>query len=539
MQITIRNFRGIEAAQIEIDKLTLIGGKNYAGKSSIAQAAGAVLIGNAMPLPDLKKNQARLFLRDGQKTGSVEIQDGETTGKINYPGASYSGNLRNISREAAGFFSLVQMKPVDRMRELTEILKAEPTKEQFVAALQKAGFPETFDFNRVWTVIDQYGWEQAYQRAKESGAKLKGGWETITGEHYGSQKAATWTPEGMTDGTAEQLQSAFEAANKAHQDAISSQAVSTANQDAKKKAQEAIPALQEEHKKLTNQVKPLLEKLEIAKNGLKELPKRPGDSIQTCPWCSHPVALDAKGFITKAKVLTRAAQDQLNARRRAATETIDRLSKEVTELNGKIARIIQTIAIHEDTIKRPDAGGAATVDITATQQALDKARFALTAFTAKREADAKHVLVGQNAIIQEQLKPEGLRRTVMLERLGLLNHNMMAICNAASWKTVAIEEDMSITYGARPLPFCSDSEQFFSRLALQLAMAAHSKERMVIVDGVDIVLNRPQRNGIFKALIGSGLQALVCMSFEDREKMPDMSKVPGGRGYWVSGGKLC
>ena len=537
MQLTIRNFRGVESATIEINKLTLIGGGNFQGKTSIAQAAGAVLTGNAVPLPDVKKKDARLFLRDGQKTGSVELKDGETTGKINYPGGTYSGNLHNISKESAGFCSLLDMKPVDRLREVTEILKAEPTKEQFIAAMQAAGFKKDFDFDRVWAVIDQYGWEQAYQRAKEAGARLKGGWETITGEHYGSQKAESWTPEGLTEGTEEELKSAAEAANKAHQDAISSQAVSTANEDAKKNAAEALEPLKKEHASLQGQIKPLLEKMEIAKKAMSELPKRPGDSLQTCPWCSNAIAFDSNGFVTKAKMLTREAKEAVEKKRADITAQIDTLSREITHMNGMLARTAQSIAINEDIVKRPAQSAAATVDTTETQAALEKARFAITAFQAKQEADAKHTLIGQNAIIQDQLKPEGLRKAVMLERLSVLNQALVDISTAAAWIPVSIEQDMSVKYGTRPLAFCSASEQFFSRIALQMAIAKHLGHRIIVVDGVDIVLNKPQRNGIFKAIMGSGMLALVCMSFASKEEMPDLGKV-GGNGYWVQDGRV-
>ena len=537
MQLTIRNYRGIESAQIEIDKLTLVGGQNYAGKTSIAQAAGAVLTGNAMPLPDLKKNQARLFLRDGQKTGSVELEDGEKKAKVTYPGASYSGNADTITLESAGLSSLIDQKPQERLRAMTEILKAEPTKEHLIEAMKAKGFADDFNFQRVWDVIDQYGWDQAYERAKTTGAKLKGGWETITGEHYGSTKAAQWTPEGLTDGTAEDLQKAVDDATAAHEQAIASQAVAASDQDAKAQATAAMEHLRKELVDLEPRYTVAQQEIVDTKSKLQDLPKKPGDSLQTCPWCKNVITFDRDGFVTKGKMLTRETQKAVDEKRADLTAKLDKLSQEVTELGAMLSRTKQSIAINEDILKRPDAAEK-KADTSATQAALDTARFAFSAFTAKQEADAKHSMVVQNGDIQLLLKPDGLRKTVMVEALGKLNAKLEEISKAAAWRPVFVDQDMAISYGGRTYPLCSASEQYFCRVALQLAVATVLGHSVVVLDGMDIVLNRPQRNGIFKAILGCGVRALVCMSFASKEEMPDVGKVPGGRGYWVSGGKV-
>ena len=87
----------------------------------------------------------------------------------------------------------------------------------------------------------------------------------------------------------------------------------------------------------------------------------------------------------------------------------------------------------------------------------------------------------------------------------------------------------------RPYALLSSSEQFRSRAALQLAMARLDQSSMVVIDGADI-LDAPARSGLFALLDEAGLPALVCMTLNRREQVPDLEAAGLGQSYWISGG---
>lgn len=73
MDVRIRDFRGIEHADIRLSGLTLIAGSNGAGKTSIAQAVAAVLTGQTVPIKGLRKADAGALVRYGAAGAEVTL----------------------------------------------------------------------------------------------------------------------------------------------------------------------------------------------------------------------------------------------------------------------------------------------------------------------------------------------------------------------------------------------------------------------------------------------------------------------------------
>lgn len=71
--IRITNVLGVSAADIRIDKpVTLIAGKNFAGKSSIQECVRMALVGDTVRGIDLKKDYGSL-VHEGESNGLIEI----------------------------------------------------------------------------------------------------------------------------------------------------------------------------------------------------------------------------------------------------------------------------------------------------------------------------------------------------------------------------------------------------------------------------------------------------------------------------------
>lgn len=222
MHLEIKNFRGIAAASLSLDGHLLIAGPNGAGKTSLSMALAAAASGTAAPWADVKAKDARELLREGASRGHVSLSDGEQTVNVNYPGGSVSGELQGVlpSPVALGLASVATMKPADAAMLLAQYMGAEPTQDDLAAAVGADVAAQ------VWPVIEADGWDAALSRARESGSRLKGQWEGVTGENYGSAKAQGWKPEGADAfDLSGDLAGAVEAAKANLQAVLSQQAV--------------------------------------------------------------------------------------------------------------------------------------------------------------------------------------------------------------------------------------------------------------------------------------------------------------------------
>lgn len=198
MQITIKNYRGCASAELTLSPVALVAGTNHAGKSSIAQAVAAALTQNAAIIPGVTKSAAGQLLRDGEKRGQCKITTAEGSATVNWPGASAStdGTPPSATAMACGLVSLVDMKPAQAATTLIEVLRALPTRDDLAAALD--GLPSAM-LDAIWSRIEAEGWDGAHKRAIARGQEFKGAWEHVTGERYGSAKAADWKPAGFTE----------------------------------------------------------------------------------------------------------------------------------------------------------------------------------------------------------------------------------------------------------------------------------------------------------------------------------------------------
>ena len=228
MEISIRNMRGIAEVDLEVGSISLVAGDNGAGKTSIAYAVAAAMTRSPAPIPGMQKQQVGALLRAGQARGYCEVSEGAGRKvRVSWPGGSIAeeGDAPAASGMACGLESVVGLKPKDAAALLVELLDLHPTHDQLAASLADVD-PALIE--AIWTVVAAEGWDAAQKRAQERGAKAKGAWEHVTGEHYGSLKAATWTHPAYDAAlwhSAEQLEAAVKAAGEVVQQLQASQAL--------------------------------------------------------------------------------------------------------------------------------------------------------------------------------------------------------------------------------------------------------------------------------------------------------------------------
>jgi predicted ATPase len=63
IEAKVRGYRGVERADLDVERIALLAGPNGAGKSSFAQAIGSVLTSEAIPMRGGNKSAAGVLVR--------------------------------------------------------------------------------------------------------------------------------------------------------------------------------------------------------------------------------------------------------------------------------------------------------------------------------------------------------------------------------------------------------------------------------------------------------------------------------------------
>ncbi|MGT2505717.1 AAA family ATPase [Cupriavidus basilensis] len=199
--IHVRNFLGIRAADIvPATPVSLICGPNGAGKSSIQEAVRMALTEETVRV-GLKKEYGKL-LRDGTESGSIVVSAGPQANSIALPSGKGTKNIptdartpfvldaqrfasMDVKARRAFLFDLMGLKiGTDQVRERLVARKCDAKKIEAVLPLVRAGF------------------DAAAKEAAGKATAAKGAWRELTGETYGSVKAAEWVapvPAGAED----------------------------------------------------------------------------------------------------------------------------------------------------------------------------------------------------------------------------------------------------------------------------------------------------------------------------------------------------
>ena len=567
MKARVRGFRGAEKADIDIDRIALIGGLNGAGKSSILQAIAAAACSQPIPFfrstrpdkPVLTKTDAKALLRGGMEKGSATIEiDGQVKCEAAWPGLTASGNgMIQCSLVAAGLVNPMEMEEADRQRFFATLLNADPTSrrstaepdkpsdleeacKEAVPALADPDYAEHLE--KIITMVATNGWDVGHKHFKETGARRKGAWEQAAGESFGSKKAADWKPQGwradLDEKSLEELGTACTQAQEAVERALAAVATDAANlaqmvEQANGEAgawnalKEAETALQEARADLQ------------AKESQRQAIVVP--TALPCPHCGGLVDIEEgkRGFTLKQSMANRA---EIEA------------AKKGYEAAGLLVRHAMAVADTRqaayNTVKGAhDARKGATERLseakkrTGSQETVDTARDYLAGMTRDKDlierrqaCETLAAQIGANQKLVDILAPEGLRRQKLQKALKVSNKQLAELSTEADYGTVTIDDDLEILYGGRRYFLLSQSEQYRVRAVIQIYVALHDKSPLVIFDSAD-VLDQDGRNGLFALMQEvDGISFLVGMTVLKKSSVPDLHHAGMGESYWVEDG---
>jgi hypothetical protein len=542
--IAVTNFRGCAKAQIECAPIALLGGLNAAGKSSIAQAAGAALTGNALPVPGLRANAAGALVHTGAASGTVEVVGDDGRAVVEWPSARLTseGKAPQASAYAVGLETIVTMAAKERLRVLADYLHADPTREELGQALDEAEMDADAVLKTIWPAIERDGWDATVSGRRERGAEFKGMWRHTTGANYGSRIAATWRPD-LADLDERELTGAVANAQTARDNAISAAAVSDAERRRLEEDADLADARRDALERAQARVEEYGETYRHAQEARAALPPATRRDGLPCPWCQRPVLVVDEITVRHLEKGQVADLDrpELERRRMAIAEADGKLAHANDDLQNARRDVTRAETAVRDSLDArqrldnwPRAVEAGT-DITTAEAQLKAAESRLAEFRTKKEADRLHRLVEGNEIVIGLLSPDGLRATKLAQVLEVFNTELGALCETARWSVVRLDDSGGISYGDRPYGLASTSEQYRVRVTLAVAMAKLDGSDLVIVDGADI-LDAPSRSGLLTLLDTVKIPALLCMTLPRREMRPDLAAAGIGRSYWLAGG---
>jgi hypothetical protein len=542
----IRNVRGCEHADLELDPIALVAGVNATGKSSIAQSIAAALSGETLPIEGLNKSTAGYLVRTGAGNARVEVQGERGSVSVDWPAATplTMGDAPGASLWATGLWSLATVSAKERARVLSLYLKADPTLEDVQEALREHEWPDDVTA-MVWQQIEQQGWDAALEKFRQRGAENKGRWRQLTGVNYGSRIAATYRPD-LSDLDENELAHAVAQARRDAEAAAAAVAVSASERE--RLAAEA-GTLEDRSKALDSAqqaAQRCAEALHQAQQARLALPAVEQPQTAFCPHCGAEVIIERINLMTVSLTKPDKPLDNENVtKRRMAIATADgKIAHAQDALNlarraeGAARTAVENAAAARERIANWPKPVETGTDVEAARSTLARAEKRLSEFHVKRDADDLHQKIENNEIVLGLLAPDGLRASKMRIRLrNFVDNDLAELAQSAGWPSVEISPDLALLSHGIPYALLSTSEQYRVRTVLQLAMARLEGADAVIVDGADI-LDAPSRSGLFQMLIQVAIPALVCMTLSRRDQVPDLAKVELGRSYWLAGGVL-
>lgn len=538
MRAIVENYRAIQQAEIPLDRLTLIAGPNEAGKSSIAQAVAAALTGRAVLVPETLKKDAVALVRDGAPSGNVTVSGDDGSVSITWPSCDVGTRSTppSISPAAAGLLSIVTMPDAERSATLIAALKAEPNKAALHARLERSQLGAMTE--KIWPIIEAAGWDGAEKEVKIRTTSLKGEWEAITGERWGEKKASGWTPQGwnrLANKSLDELATMVDQSRADLERAVATAAVACADRAglealaatvASLERQEAA-ALKERHRLNDEHSKMLLVDHPV-----------PSDPLP-CPHCGaftvfRGGALVDAGEITPA--LVTAARQKAEAHRQATADAKIAFQTAYDRHGTLKRKLVEARQAATKLASLPASGGAAG-DVETARAACQEAETAYRLAGIRDRAEKTQHRIGRHLLLADILSPTGLRKEALTAALGELNRDLAALSDMAGWPRVSVnDQSLAVFYGTRRYHLVSAAAQYRVRATLQLALARAARDRLVILDGADILDGRG-RLGLLKMLRDAGMPALVTMTYTAAKDVPDLGAKGLGVTMWLADGR--
>lgn len=571
MKLHVRNYRGIERADLDLSGVAIVVGPNGSGKTSLAEGFKACLTGAPIVVhPEVEKipqKSATELVRDGKDKGYVMLQVDEAASfEINYPSckSKSKGQPAHASEVACGSdeASLPKLRPQFRAPALAELIEANPSLADLVNYLVDAGLNiEPKQAEQIWKIIEAKDWEGAHKQARDKGLELKGQYaEASGGTGWTKEHASEWRPEGYDPEWDGQTRVLFDDAVKAAQDHYDEVIGKGFVEASERQSLEAAAAQLNER---TSKLSGLKHDLAVAEEALADVQNRHDETLpadifwrEPCPHCGaeivgvRPVAGAGAGQLELRKsedLEDPLTQDELKKRRVA----IASIEGEISNKRGAIQAIkgqmhAAELALSDSTSARDRLAGLGAPATAKQEKArqgaaaiIERAHQNLLIFQAHRRSMSIDGAIKRNRTLCDSLAPTGVRQMMMAAKLEPFNARVSDVSAMMGILPVKIDDELLIWMGDRPYRTCSESEKFRIRIALQIAWALEDNSDAVVIDN-DVDMDAPYYNSLVSTLCHYKLSALLSIRIDKRDKSPQLESAPDGVTgvvYWLQDGK--
>ncbi len=556
MDIAVRDFVGCHRADImNLEKVALIAGRNKAGKSSILQAAAATISSDPLVrgIDVIKLGGA--LVRDGATSGKCLIRNGEAKVIMSWPDCKYEaqGTQLIANPYACGLKHIGKLNDKDRTRVLMDLLGAHPSRQD-VQNFLSDHFPTVNDamVETVYGRAQEMGWDAYYKSLREKGARLKGTWEKVTGQNYGTKKAEDWVPEGWDEQLASTSQETLERAvvncRTVLERLLQNVGADSGRVEELDAAIEAAPAAQTRKGELQEELEKLEAELAKTKAEHDAIDLPPIQKPFECPHCGEPLHFGANVGselpVVKAEKLGDQSKKVKELRKRKTEldhgmTALRRLIRETSDELVRTQAVLTSAQAAREEKAKVEKGGVPQEQVDGARQDLDHARLRLEMFKSWTAAANAQRAIATNLKVQKGVKPEGIRKTVLTRKLKNVNELLKDLCRFIDLDAdLRIDDDLRIRCGMREYWILSHSEQLRADWILTLLFARITKSPLVVLDQLDSVHN-DARPGVLKLLAYVNIPTLIGMMAKDENTfVPDLARAGLGDTYWMEDDEL-
>lgn len=541
VNLAVSNFLGVSAVTlIPREPVVVVTGGNGAGKTSLYQAIKLALLDD-LPRIDLKRDAGEL-VRGGAGKGAVTaiVMEGEdsTPFSIVLPSRVRDGALIALEecdalRICLDPAALLALAPPDRAKLALELSGVSMTADAIAARLGAHGVVE--DVVAALRPLLVLGFDKCVAHAKEEAAQARGEWRGVTGETYGSLKAAGWTPgpAGQVPDAPVQLGAAVEK----HSTAVAA----LAGLEAARKAREAYDRQATADKDLAPQAPALRAKVASLRPAAEAYVE---PTTLECPKCNESLVLaDGKLAVfipaphptvkpaTKAKARSEltVAERELAAAEAAVARLAAPVELAMNPTDNELQDARECVTIAADLLRSvnhaQEAYARAVAEVAKVQERADKAA-------------AAHAKVVAWEAAATALSPAGIPSELMAAAMAPMRAALKAVCASGAvqgWPLPEMADDGNVSAWGRPWQLLSESEQYRVAAVLAAAIASLSGVSMIVLDRGD-VLEPAERANLLEWLMdltdaGHLEQAWVFMTTKQCLKGGD-----GFETHWLDNG---
>lgn len=498
--IAIQNFLGLYDLRHTLAARTLlVCGPNGSGKSSLLDAIRFAITGNMPRGLSARGEERKAVITEGAGAGYAEVTaDGYTARR-----AIASGNLTgdglpaytglDVALDPSRFAAM----PEDaRRRLLFDLMDVKADRETVTRFMQDNEVPDSI-IEKAMPLL-RGGFDAAVTDARCQASEARGAWKAITGEAYGTQKAATWRPliegEAPTDEQVAKAEGHIAAANQRVEQLVELAGLVRAalpearRADLEAQAADRDAAVQEELR--------AEREAEDAAAALADISaKARAPETLTCPCCSASLALENRALVeSSGAAIARPTEEELQAAKRrdhAARQALAEARGRVTAAVGA-ERALETAT----TVTQAQRDEAATLEDARHVLGLHQSAHAslLQARALHEQADmlAAKALEAHTQVlgwlkVQELCSPSGIPAILIARALDPFNDMLRAYAADAGFAPAQVERDLSLTYAGRPYALCSESEQWRADALFAIVVARLSGAKVVLLDRFDVL----------------------------------------------------